>query len=381
MQVSPSRKPGSSILFFLISLTVVIAVSENARSQHPSSEQGRNASGGSFNSPYTSLDWQPTSGSYSAGNGFEKGRLVCPGNGSFKWKYMGPPKSCQSAAGNSDFLQLLDQNFQKCVARGARAAGISSNWGRFSGEVVHKGIEGDARHKANSGSGSSSLHNVGRAIDIGSINVNGTVMDFAKASKQAKGGGGKEYEFFMAFRTCWSEVSKNSQAACANKGSRGKGQHFGSVGWEDGDHQNHIHISMPVCDQSGFKGAAFDYRQKSVEIFLALFRPELAVAATPGQADSINLKLSNGAIVEGKARFAGEPVSQPVKIELKIQCKGAQQKDLETGLSVCDYVSIAENKALKKIQITYREARFNEKDGRYECGEKDTTNYDIPCPH
>jgi hypothetical protein len=95
-----------------------------------------------------------------------------------------------------------------------------------------------------------SLHAPGRAVDISKLELvyadKNREIIVSKANKKNNPSGGEltiERTFYTAFRRCWDEnlVQKHGCNVWKKDGYRG------SVGWEDSDHQNHIHLSRPFC--------------------------------------------------------------------------------------------------------------------------------------
>lgn len=336
-------------------------------------ERGGGGRSGGHYGRYGALSYVGLGSNFPRGRGLQKARLTCPGSGSFQWmSALTRPPRCQAALGNAEFFEVLDRSFNKCVAAGARFAGISSSHGSFGGQVHHKGIMGDARHQQ-----TRSLHNVGRAIDISTIVVNGQRMDFAKASQQKKSGQmGKEYKFFVAFRDCWSQEARTANSRCKGRRANRAG-YFGSIGWEDRKHQNHLHVSLPICDQPGFYSSGLDPK---LEILKQLLSVEPAQAAEMDKPDKIEVKTSSGDMIRGSATFIGEPVAEPVEVQMKIRCKGSE-KDLvlEESFSACDYVSFKEDEASKKLMLTVSTSEFDEEEGTLRCGRHEERTYENPC--
>lgn len=310
--------------------------------------------------------------------GFESAQFDCPSTGSFEWLYFSDPPACTRALGNVDFYEALDKSFNKCAERGAIAAGVKSPSGQYTGKVIHKGLIGDASHKDVKPGQNSSLHNVGRAIDIQKIEVNGELFVFDRASEQfASGVQGKEFKFFKAFRACWAAAAKASNKACGRK-SQARGDQFGSLGWEDDRHQHHLHISLPVCDKKGFKAVYLEYQQHNIQKFLQ-FMMAAATAATPRKPDKVNLELKSGDMLRGTAVFEGEPVDRPVVIKLSVECKKERSsKILEKGLNACNFMSLQEDEE-KNIVLTTTEPKFDDSTGTLKCADPKIHLYKNPC--
>ncbi|MBX2988680.1 MAG: hypothetical protein KF802_12355 [Bdellovibrionaceae bacterium] len=317
-------------------------------------------------SKYGGISYVEAGGMYSRGGvSLTKSKTQCPGSAAFQWNYA--DGRCYEMGANTEFLSLIDQNFNKCVATGARAAGISSNQGSFQGRVTHVGFGGDARHQR-----TRSLHNVGRAVDISSIEVNGRVLDYKNASLNPNG---TEAQFFAAFRQCWSQAVVAADASCASYATSS-----GLVGCLDHS-GSHMHLSYPVCSGgANLNIAAFQYRMNSLLKFAFFMNSLRAQAASPGKTTKFNLTLASGAKVTGEAEFTGEPVNAPVQVKLQAVCAKGDGKPvvIEAGKAVCDDVSVKEDKAAKKLVLTYKEATIV--DGSVECGSKELKQlYADPC--
>jgi len=119
----------------------------------------------------------------------------------------------------------------ECVNAGLVSQGGSS---AVDVHIVHDGILGDRNHSPRS------MHAEARAIDIKAINVklaNGKSKSFVFQ-------GTANRAFYQAFRTCWGKVIKRENG-CPYYDNRV--DRTGTIGWEDGDHQHHMHTSVPYC--------------------------------------------------------------------------------------------------------------------------------------
>lgn len=139
---------------------------------------------------------------------------------------------CASSRQISQILKDFMQDFiYECVDAGLRAQGNSA---ADDIHVVHDGILGDRNHSPRS------LHAEARAIDIRSIDVklvNGS-------SRKITYAGTSNRSFYTAFRSCWGNVVKRENGCPLYQGNAGR---TGSIGWEDRNHQNHMHTSVPYC--------------------------------------------------------------------------------------------------------------------------------------
>lgn len=151
---------------------------------------------------------------------------------------------CASARGISVILKSFLQNFiYQCVDEGLKAQG-----GGAADEVhiIHDGIQGDRNHSPRS------LHAEARAIDIRSFEItlaSGTTRTIPFA-------GTANRTFYRAFRTCWGRVV-NRENGCPF--ISGNPERTGSIGWEDANHQSHMHTSVPYC-VNGRYGSGFFQR-------------------------------------------------------------------------------------------------------------------------
>lgn len=140
--------------------------------------------------------------------------------------------SCARSRQISVILKEFMQDFiYECVDAGLRAQHGSA---ADDIHVIHDGILGDRNHSPRS------LHAEARAIDIRSIKVvlaNGSTktIDYAGTANRA---------FYRAFRSCWGNVVKRENGCPFSGGSAEK---TGSIGWEDSNHQYHMHTSVPYC--------------------------------------------------------------------------------------------------------------------------------------
>lgn len=152
--------------------------------------------------------------------------------------------SCASSRQISVILKEFMQDFiYECVDAGLRAQGGSA---ADDIHVIHDGILGDRNHSPRS------LHAEARAIDIKSIQVqlaNGSAKTITYA-------GTTNRSFYRAFRSCWGNVVKRENG-CPFIDSNP--ERTGSTGWEDSNHQAHMHTSVPYC-VNGRYGSGFFQR-------------------------------------------------------------------------------------------------------------------------
>lgn len=151
---------------------------------------------------------------------------------------------CSTRRGISVILKdFMEDHFLTCTNEALKS---------FNGKtatdlhVIHDGIQGDANHSPRS------LHAEARAIDVDSM-----IITYGNgSSEKVTFKGSNHASFFKSFRSCWgSKVSKLNGCPIV---SGGVGQ-TGSIGKEDRNHQNHVHISVPYC-VSGKYGSGFFQR-------------------------------------------------------------------------------------------------------------------------
>ncbi len=139
---------------------------------------------------------------------------------------------CANRRGMAVILKDFMDNYMECCVDQALQ---SNNMGSLDSlHIIHDGILGDRRHSPRS------LHAENRAIDIRAFRVtlnDGLVktLNFRDRANRA---------FYNEFRKCWGKVI-NTQNGCPAYG--GNIARTGSIGWEDRNHQNHMHTSVPFC--------------------------------------------------------------------------------------------------------------------------------------
>jgi hypothetical protein len=152
--------------------------------------------------------------------------------------------ACARSRQISQILQdFLENHIYECVDAGLRAQGLGV---ADDIHIIHDGILGDPNHS------SRSLHAEARAIDIKSFTVkltNGQSRSIVYA-------GTTNRRFYRAFRTCWGRVV-NRENGCPF--IQNNPELTGSIGWEDRNHQRHMHTSVPYC-VNGRYGAQYFQR-------------------------------------------------------------------------------------------------------------------------
>lgn len=140
--------------------------------------------------------------------------------------------NCSNNRGISVILEeFKNRNFLYCVNEALSHVGKPQ---AIDLHVTHDGIQGDANHSPRS------LHAEARAVDVDSFVVyyNSTSSErisFAPSTNNA---------FFASFRSCWGRAV-NTQNGCPL--ISGRYDLTGSIGKEDSNHQNHMHVSIPYC--------------------------------------------------------------------------------------------------------------------------------------
>lgn len=110
--------------------------------------------------------------------------------------------------------------------------------------VTHDGIQGDARHSPRS------LHAEARAIDVDSM----IVTYSSGRSEKLTFKGAQHQKFFNSFRQCWGQ-KVNRHNGCPY--ISGQASLTGSIGKEDRNHQNHMHVSVPYCVSGRYSTSYF----------------------------------------------------------------------------------------------------------------------------
>ena len=140
--------------------------------------------------------------------------------------------NCANRRQISEILkEFMDSYMPSCVQKGMDAQGL----GQLDQlHIIHDGVLGDRRHSPRS------LHAENRAIDINTFRV--TTYDSRVLSLKFKDR--KNRPFYEAFRQCWGEVVKQNNGCPSYNGVTAR---TGTIGWEDRNHQNHMHTSVPYC--------------------------------------------------------------------------------------------------------------------------------------
>lgn len=152
--------------------------------------------------------------------------------------------NCANRRQISEILKdYMDNHMPSCVQEGMDAVGL----GQLDQlHIIHDGILGDRRHSPRS------MHAENRAIDIRAFRI--TTYDSREITLNFKDRGNRD--FYRAFRKCWGNVVKVNND-CPLYG--GNLERTGSIGWEDKNHQNHMHTSVPYCVNGSY--GSYYYRR------------------------------------------------------------------------------------------------------------------------
>ena len=143
--------------------------------------------------------------------------------------YSGHP--CHRKRRISEILyDFLETHLTQCVEDAAYLLGHSME----SFKITHDGIFADSKHSPRS------LHSEGRAIDIAAITLRTSQNKKVRLSFKKLGKG----RFYSSLRACWG-LSLATFNGCPYSG--GSAKRTGSIGKENRNHQNHLHLSVPVC--------------------------------------------------------------------------------------------------------------------------------------
>lgn len=150
--------------------------------------------------------------------------------------------ACDLMPVSEEWLEVFIGAFPTCLADGLKVIG----WEKPQAVIVHSVMM--YMHKGRSGR--LSLHAPARAVDMSKLELvyNGESRDLLLSKANHKNNPASqdstpERKFYESFRRCWDNqlVEKHGCDTWKKTGYRG------SVGWEDGAHQNHLHLSRPYC--------------------------------------------------------------------------------------------------------------------------------------
>lgn len=141
------------------------------------------------------------------------------------------------------FKSFLDKHLLNCINESLRKID-QPRVSRVG--IKHAGISGDQRHRRAGGS----YHNIDRAIDVKEFYFPSTKLSTMNYRKAVVSKSSKERKFFEQFRSCYQRKNIERSSKCKiNKKTHG---YVASIGWEDKNHRQHIHVSYPFC--GGKKG-------------------------------------------------------------------------------------------------------------------------------
>lgn len=150
--------------------------------------------------------------------------------------------NCSNNRGISEILDVFKKrNFFYCVNEALEHVGKPE---AIDLHVTHDGIQGDANHSPRS------LHAEARAIDVDSF----VVYYSSSSSERISFKPAANNAFFAKFRSCWGEAV-NQQNGCPL--ISGRYDLTGSIGKEDRNHQNHMHVSIPYCINGNYSSKYF----------------------------------------------------------------------------------------------------------------------------
>lgn len=152
--------------------------------------------------------------------------------------------SCARARQISVILDSYLKDFiYECVDAGLRVQGSGM---ADEIHITHDGILGNSAHSPRS------LHAEARAIDIKGLRVkttSGNTYNMIYA-------GPTNRPFYQAFRACWGRVVHRENGCPFYNGNP---EHTGTIGWENRNHLEHMHTSVPYC-VNGRYGAGYYQR-------------------------------------------------------------------------------------------------------------------------
>jgi hypothetical protein len=151
--------------------------------------------------------------------------------------------NCANRRGISVILKdFMETHMEGCVQEGLDLVG----GGQLEKlHIIHDGILGDRRHSPRS------MHAENRAIDIRAFRVTNN-EGFTKTYTYK---GTENRAFYTAFRSCWGNTIKTFNNCPTYRGEIGR---TGTIGWEDANHRNHMHTSVPYCPNGRYDSYFFN---------------------------------------------------------------------------------------------------------------------------
>jgi len=245
---------------------------------------------------------------------------------------------------NKALFDFANRHMENCIREGwnAHIASRPELAGRFEAgtpiRIHHEGCKGDPNHKPGS------WHSRHLAWDISAIEIGGTALWYMN---------GENVAFFTAFRQCWGAAVSEYHPTCSKSPgfSRARASKpAGTVGKEDENHQNHLHVSLPCMHLLG-RNARKMYRAGLWTIFLceSVWAEEEEDPRPKVTKQVVGLK--DGKKAELTITETEEPVGRPMKIGIAIQC-GDKQIPAEVELHGCAFESAKFEKG--KLVIKYK---------------------------
>lgn len=140
--------------------------------------------------------------------------------------------NCANRRQVSEILkEFMNTHMPECIQKGMEAQGL----GQVDQiHIIHDGVLGDRRHSPRS------LHAENRAIDINTFRI--TTYDSRVLTLKFKDRANRP--FYRAFRQCWGQAVMQHNGCPSYNSNVAQ---TGTIGWEDRNHQNHMHTSVPYC--------------------------------------------------------------------------------------------------------------------------------------
>lgn len=149
---------------------------------------------------------------------------------------------CELMPVSEEWLETFLEAFPQCLDKGLKTIG----WDQPLSVVVHSVMIYTHKGRGNR----LSLHAPARAVDMKKLELvyadKNRDLVVAMANKKNNPFADEltaERKFYETFRRCWDDYLEEKNGCKAWK----KDGYRGSVGWEDGNHQNHLHLSRPYC--------------------------------------------------------------------------------------------------------------------------------------
>jgi hypothetical protein len=227
---------------------------------------------------------------------------------------------------------------------------------------------GDHRHQAEG----RSLHNVGLAMDVRAIEVNGRTYVYENSDSETR-------KFFDKMRQCWGAAVESERPNCL--ASRKDHMPQGTIGKENADHQHHLHLSFPFCVQEA----------RNLGLNIALLRllvPEASAADKPTESyqrmpepatvTTKIIKAKKGTIKVTIRDAHGEPVAADHTIKLEVECsKKLKTPPAPIEIQACDYTDVKYDSKADVITVLYRTSDLVA--GRVSCRIAKKRQFKLPC--